>query len=147
MTFGFGVITRLILACLVCAGDVVFMVEKYAMKTETQASNGRQGQRHKRFIFQYKSQFSSVVEQRFCKPSVVGSSPTTGSILNCGCSNGLGLVESKTDTNFGIRREPSVTCERRLKSAAGSAPYFFTNLGPVFHIAIYASLLMKMPHF
>ena len=24
-------------------------------------------------------QFSSVVEQRFCKPSVVGSSPTTGS--------------------------------------------------------------------
>ncbi len=25
-------------------------------------------------------QFSSVVEQRFCKPSVVGSSPTTGSI-------------------------------------------------------------------
>src|SRR6266566_2376012 len=26
------------------------------------------------------SQFSSVVEQRFCKPSVVGSNPTTGSI-------------------------------------------------------------------
>src|SRR5579872_7185274 len=26
------------------------------------------------------SQFSSVVEQRFCKPSVVGSTPTTGSI-------------------------------------------------------------------
>ena len=26
-------------------------------------------------------QFSSVVEQRFCKPSVVGSSPTTGSTL------------------------------------------------------------------
>src|SRR5204862_1425083 len=25
-------------------------------------------------------QFSSVVEQRFCKPSVVGSNPTTGSI-------------------------------------------------------------------
>jgi hypothetical protein len=28
-------------------------------------------------------QFSSVVEQRFCKPSVVGSNPTTGSILRC----------------------------------------------------------------
>ena len=27
-----------------------------------------------------KGQFSSVVEQRFCKPSVVGSNPTTGSI-------------------------------------------------------------------
>jgi hypothetical protein len=27
-------------------------------------------------------QFSSVVEQRFCKPSVVGSNPTTGSISN-----------------------------------------------------------------
>src|SRR5436190_17404542 len=36
------------------------------------------------------SQFSSVVEQRFCKPSVVGSSPTTGSIPNCGCSNEIG---------------------------------------------------------
>src|ERR1700722_6918608 len=30
-------------------------------------------------------QFSSVVEQRFCKPSVVGSNPTTGSTSNCGC--------------------------------------------------------------
>jgi hypothetical protein len=29
------------------------------------------------------SQLSSVVEQRFCKPSVVGSNPTAGSILNC----------------------------------------------------------------
>src|ERR1051325_10637608 len=29
------------------------------------------------------SQFSSVVEQRFCKPSVVGSNPTTGSIFEC----------------------------------------------------------------
>src|SRR5437868_2244161 len=27
-----------------------------------------------------RSQFSSVVEQRFCKPWVVGSNPTTGSI-------------------------------------------------------------------
>ena len=29
------------------------------------------------------SQFSSVVEQRFCKPSVVGSNPTTGSSFCC----------------------------------------------------------------
>lgn len=29
-----------------------------------------------------RSQFSSVVEQRFCKPSVVGSNPTTGSIFS-----------------------------------------------------------------
>ena len=32
---------------------------------------------------QYGCQFSSVVEQRFCKPSVVGSNPTTGSLSNC----------------------------------------------------------------
>ncbi len=29
-----------------------------------------------------RGQFSSVVEQRFCKPSVVGSIPTTGSICH-----------------------------------------------------------------
>jgi hypothetical protein len=32
-----------------------------------------------RTICRRESQFSSVVEQRFCKPSVVGSNPTTGS--------------------------------------------------------------------
>ena len=31
------------------------------------------------FYKRFERQFSSVVEQRFCKPSVVGSSPTTGS--------------------------------------------------------------------
>src|SRR5881394_1429728 len=34
------------------------------------------------------SQFSSVVEQRFCKPSVVGSSPTTGSTFDAWASGG-----------------------------------------------------------
>ena len=35
-------------------------------------------------------QLSSAVEQRFCKPWVVGSIPTAGSIFNCMCSRGLG---------------------------------------------------------
>src|SRR5947207_15719852 len=35
-----------------------------------------------------RSQFSSVVEQRFCKPSVVGSSPTTGSSFDVWASGG-----------------------------------------------------------
>ena len=41
-------------------------------------------------------QFSSVVEQRFCKPSVVGSNPTTGSNSNCGCSRDFRRRESPT---------------------------------------------------
>ena len=60
-----------------------------------------------------KSQCSSAVEQRFRKPSVAGSIPAIGSILNCGCSNSLGemasATDTKTDTNFGVRNETSVT--------------------------------------
>ena len=41
--------------------------------------------------FQSKGQFSSVVEQRFCKPSVVGSNPTTGSILENHLKNRFGV--------------------------------------------------------
>ena len=44
-------------------------------------------------IFYPSGQFSSAVEQRFCKPSVVGSIPTTGSISNRVCGNGLGRSE------------------------------------------------------
>jgi hypothetical protein len=33
-------------------------------------------------VADFECQFSSVVEQRFCKPSVVGSNPTTGSTFN-----------------------------------------------------------------
>ena len=59
------------------------------------------------------SQCSSAVEQRFRKPSVDGSIPAIGSILNCGCSNSLGemasATDTKTDTNFGVRNETSVT--------------------------------------
>src|ERR1043166_272807 len=40
-------------------------------------------------LISYLSQFSSVVEQRFCKPSVVGSSPTTGSNFKCECTKEL----------------------------------------------------------
>src|SRR5882672_3557191 len=45
-------------------------------------------------------QFSSVVEQRFCKPSVVGSNPTTGSIFNRKCGKGLWGLLVPTDTSF-----------------------------------------------
>ena len=34
-----------------------------------------------------------------------------------------------------------------LPPAHAPGQYFFSNLSPVFHIAIHASLLMKMPHF
>ena len=34
-----------------------------------------------------------------------------------------------------------------LPPAHASCQHFFANFGPVFHIAIHASLLMKMPHF
>ena len=44
----------------------------------------------------FRRQFSSVVEQRFCKPSVVGSNPTTASIFaqgfdRIGLSNALAM--------------------------------------------------------
>src|SRR5207244_13525708 len=42
-------------------------------------------------------QFSSVVEQRFCKPSVVGSNPTTGSII---CSLSLALAAFASARSF-----------------------------------------------
>jgi hypothetical protein len=37
-------------------------------------------------------QLSSVVEQRFCKPSVVGSNPTAGSSLKRFCAKGQGAT-------------------------------------------------------
>ncbi len=59
------------------------------------------------------SQCSSAVEQRFRKPSVAGSIPAIGSISNCWNHNGLGVMESltdtKTDTKFPTRSLFSVT--------------------------------------
>ena len=52
------------------------------------------------------SQFSSVVEQRFCKPSVVGSNPTTGSNLDAlasGCCDRAGpQLPAKPPANRGL---------------------------------------------
>ena len=60
-----------------------------------------------------KSQCSSVVEQRFRKPSVAGSIPAIGSISNCVCSKKLeqlaSATDTKTDTKFGVRCEFRVT--------------------------------------
>ena len=48
--------------------------------------------RWKHWVFNGFGQFSSVVEQRFCKPSVVGSSPTTGSSLRASCFDPAGRL-------------------------------------------------------
>src|SRR5207247_6464603 len=60
------------------------------------------------------SQFSSVVEQRFCKPSVVGSNPTTGS------SSSLWLDQTDLSVwssgKIPIRVKCSLTAERDKRS-------------------------------
>src|SRR5690242_3450821 len=56
------------------------------------------------------SQFSSVVEQRFCKPSVVGSSPTTGSILKCECTRGFSEPGTSTSSESSSKTAAPPLC-------------------------------------
>jgi hypothetical protein len=54
---------------------------------------------------------------------------------------GQSNMQGTGDPATALRRAPGAF------SATMSGQHFFANLSPVFHIAIHASLFMKMPHF
>src|SRR5207244_2073282 len=53
--------------------------EKFPTCDKVSDKEGQKGLLQQALVSKRDCQFSSVVEQRFCKPSVVGSNPTTGS--------------------------------------------------------------------